>query len=90
MPLSVLRGDRAPGAKWLPSDGALMVALTIYESSLCHECGHDRSKTHAERGDFVAATVTCLGCAAIERYKRDEKPGPGEKVYAVDDSERDD
>lgn len=39
MPLSVLRGDAAPGDRWSSRDGTLAVALTQFEASLCGGCG---------------------------------------------------
>lgn len=45
MPLSVFRGRRKPGKKWLGSDTLLARALELHEDSLCPGCGMARDET---------------------------------------------
>jgi hypothetical protein len=44
VPLSVFRGQRRPGRKWLRSDTLLAQALELYEDSLCASCGQPRDE----------------------------------------------
>lgn len=80
VPLSVLRGDRAPGAKWLPRDSLLAQSLTLYEGSL-HDCGHpvwDTLNPDLE-GRWVAPLPSrCHACDAIAlkvtEYEKADRP----------------
>ena len=82
MPLSVLRGARAPQDTWTEHDRTTATALTLYEAALCSGCGHPLTETtgpdvyHAGNRDgtywFEAPDpVVCHGCAALHT-KRDE------------------
>ena len=52
MPLSVLRGLRAPGERWTQHDASLAVALTLHEATLCHGCGHPLAESTSPEADL--------------------------------------
>ena len=66
MPLSVLRGERAPTAAWTEQDGLLAQALTLYESQLCSGCGHPVAETMGEEndGEWASEEFRCHACTA--------------------------
>ena len=79
MPLSVLRGQRAPGDRWTTHDRSLAVALTLHEATLCGGCGHpveEASSLDADPGNRdalwhyeVEAPHRCHACTAIEQQQ---------------------
>lgn len=74
--LSVMRGERVPGARWLVRDSLLAQALTLYEASL-HACGHPvwESMDPANEGHWVAPLpMRCHACTAVtQQVKNYEK-----------------
>lgn len=79
MPTALFGGDR----EWNDRADLAIVALEIYESSLCGSCG--QSAFHAfdprNSGEFeVKDDVVCLGCEVIESHG-DEKRPAGTKTY---------
>lgn len=78
MPLSVLRGERAPGAKWTERDSDFALALTEYEGMLCSGCGHpvwESMDPDTQRDWEAPLPMRCHACTAIgERAKGYAKP----------------
>jgi len=73
-----------PGA-WTSTDRALAEALTIYDRSLCPDCGFGKRLAWDDvmNGWFeVDDEITCQACAARERYLKDKdgKSEPGQKI----------
>lgn len=72
-PLSVVRGERAPGERWLHSDLKLQAALLSHRRSL-DVCGHpfEESTDKANHGPWrtheyvLDEAVTCYACKAME------------------------
>lgn len=83
-PLEFLGVD-PPGA-WTETDRFLAEALTLYERSLCGDCGHDKTVAWDDSADGwfeVDDSIMCHACAARERYQNDHKektPEPGVKI----------
>ena len=74
-PLSVVRGDRAPGDRWLHSDLVLQAAFLAHRNTI-DSCGHplDESTDSANSGGPYAThkyvldrIVRCHACAARDR-----------------------
>lgn len=83
VPHSVIRHG-AEGKHWTEIDRLLATALTVYEDSLHPDCGHPRDLTGNpdSEGWFVTKTWTCQACAALARYRDEEKDRTdGEVVY---------
>jgi hypothetical protein len=88
VPLSVFRGQRKPGKKWLQSDVILNRALDLYEDSLCPECGQPRAETFDPLHDgdnpyrtaeyIVGAPLRDHACTALARARKriDEQEMP--------------
>ena len=76
---------------WTETDRALTEALTIYERSLCPDCGRHSSIAFDPdtNGWFeVDDSTVCEACAARERWQDDNKDmEPGQKVRVVLDPE---
>jgi hypothetical protein len=78
--LSVFRGKRKPGARWLRSDTLLAGALVLYEASLCPDCGQPRDETFdpANDGDNPYRTAEYVvppplrdhACTALSRARK--------------------
>lgn len=63
-------------------DRTLIYAWTLYQASLCPECG--RPRTVCEGTAFDVETRTCGPSAAVEAWReQNPKPGPGVRVSAV-------
>lgn len=93
MPLSVLRGQVAPGSRWTEHDRTLAVALTLHEAGLCQGCGHPVEETTAgsEAWHYEAPIPhRCHACTALaqrqEEYREAETPHALRyRVLRVDD-----
>lgn len=84
----MFRGVRRPGQAWLESDTILAAALTLYEASLCPDCGHPLEETldpstdvddpHGSHKWHVPPPVRCFSCTSIERaagkYQESSQP----------------
>lgn len=66
VPLSVLRGEAAPGDRWSTRDRQLAVALTTFEASLCGGCGIPQWVAFDPEvlWDVDDAPYRCLPCTA--------------------------
>ena len=67
-------------SQWSARDRGLAEGLILHESQQ-HVCGHqwDRA-THPEMdGEYEVETVTCHACAALDRWRAEQKgtPEPG-------------
>lgn len=77
-PLSVVRGVRAPGERWLQSDLLLQAALLIHDRTL-DRCGHpldeatDKSNAGPNRThEYVKDRIdTCYACKAAEAIRKE-------------------
>lgn len=68
---------------WTDEDRALLLALTIYEESLCSgPCNQPRAQAHHPDNDGwyhvddqpeTGNATQCAACAAIERWRADHK-----------------
>jgi len=69
VPLSVLRGERAPGERWKDTDAQMAQALLTYEAALCPGCGQDRHESMdiESDGEWVVEEMRCHSCTAIAR-----------------------
>lgn len=87
LPVSVVRGYRAPGKRWTPADRSLLVALQAYEDDVCGGCGQPRTYAMDEdsEGRYAAHTARCNGCAARQRADTEAKPPPGQYRFVVPD-----
>lgn len=97
MPLSVFRGHRKPGKKWLKSDTLLALALELYEASLCPSCGQPRDETFdpLHDGDNPNRTATYVvskpirdhACTEMSRAKKvleeADYPHPGGLRFGI-------
>lgn len=76
-------------ARWWPIDGLLATALHLVEADKCEGCGQARTESCDEMADgwYEARTVTCHGCAALERARdgAGSAPSPGRLFYTVDE-----
>jgi hypothetical protein len=80
VPLSVFRGRRRPGKKWLQSDTLLAAALQMHEDSICPDCGQYRDETFdpANDGDNPYRTASYVvseplrdhACTAMARARK--------------------
>ena len=64
----MLRGERAPGARWSERDALLAQALTAYEEMLCSGCGNSMHETMDpdHQQDWIAPLpMRCHACTAI-------------------------
>lgn len=84
MPLSVLRGERSPAAKWTARDSMLAQALTQHESLLCPGCGQPMwlSMDPETDGRWRAPLPSrCHACTAVhhraEQYSGPDVTAPG-------------
>lgn len=74
------------GGPWTDTDRILAEALTVYERSLCADCGWDRRVAWDDDMDGwfeVDDTAVCQACAARERYLKDrdgKAAEPGVKI----------
>lgn len=90
-PLSVVRGDRAPGEKWLHSDLLLQAAFLALDRSV-DRCGHplDESTDKSNSGPWrtheyvLDEVVRCHACAAAERERKKlPEEAQGDPSYRV-------
>lgn len=89
VPLSVMRGQRAPGKKWRPLDRLLVLALQAHEDDLCPGCGQPRTysmdRDAARR--YAVREVTCNGCAELDRVDAgNQQRKPGVRRYVTPDA----
>lgn len=64
----------------------LTLALTIYESGLCSECGQHTLICRDPANSFEVATSTCEAKAAVDEHMKataKEEPEPGQIIQAV-------
>lgn len=89
MPLSVLRGERAPGERWTGVDAALALALTRHEDSICSGCGHPLDETTTKDADrdrsgthfYEVTESTCHGCREVAKHvEKASQPNSDGKV----------
>lgn len=81
MPLSVLRGQQAPGGTWTEHDRSLAVALTLYEDALCSGCGQPLEETTSAEADpanregawhyEAPPPHRCQACTAVAAAQKD-------------------
>ena len=80
--LSVIRDGRKPGARWLPTDRALAVALTRLDATTCTGCGQPIGEAWSGEHEHTVHTQTCTACAALDSWRDKHKdPAPGVKTY---------
>lgn len=104
MPLSVFRGQSAPGGRWTEHDRSLAVALTLHEAMLCAGCGHPVEESTSPEADPVNGAGQwhyeapephrCHACTAVaeRQAKYVEADAPHALRYRairVDDTETD-
>ena len=69
---------------WTETDRLLAEALTIYDRSLCPDCGHGKRLAWDDDLDGwfeVDDSIVCQACKARERYMSDNKESePGVKI----------
>jgi hypothetical protein len=74
--------------RWRLADRLLAQALTVYEDSLCPECGHDRARAWSpdSEGHWEVAVHHCLACerGAQARKEREAEHQPGDHVGIFD------
>lgn len=90
-PLSVVRGERSPGQRWLHSD-LLLQAAFLSHKNMIDGCGHplDESLDKSNHGPFrtheyvLDEVRRCYACAAQQR-ERDKLPkeARGDSSYRV-------
>ncbi len=98
--LATARAYQQPPTAWVGGDGewtdrdrTITLAHTIYEASLCPECGYPREVCRSGEAAFEVAKETCHAREAIdqlrqERAKTNTDPDPGEiLVPTLDDEE---
>lgn len=80
-----VRYQRPPSAwvggdgEWTEKDHLLTHAHTLYQRSLCPDCGHTREACAA--GAWAVTTRTCGPSAAVERWRKENpNPDPGTVV----------
>lgn len=86
MPLSVFRGQQAPGGRWTEHDRSLAVALTWHEAMLCPGCGQPVEESTSAEADplnrggawhyDVPDPHRCHACTAVTA-KQDEMAEKG-------------
>lgn len=83
-----VRYQRPPSAwfgragEWTDRDHLLTIAYTLYEATLCGDCG--RPVDECRRDSYRVETRICRATAAVEQYRKTNKnPPPGTVLTAV-------
>ena len=71
---------------WTDRDRLLTIAYTLYEATLCSECG--RTVEECSSNAYQVHTRTCNATAAIERWRKEHKKPPPGQVLSVERIER--
>lgn len=93
--LATARAYQQPPTAWVGGDGAwtdrdrtITLAHTIYEASLCPECGYPREVCRSGEHGFDIGHETCHAKARIDQHRQDQaksktEPEPGEVIFPV-------